>query len=271
MQWAEGTGGTATSGTDYAGISGGTLTFSAGTTSRTFNVSVMGDSTDEADETVVVTLSSPGNATIGAGTGNRHHLRRRPAAVAVDQLAERSGGRRRLGDADLYRIAERSQRQAGDGELRARQHGRRHGDFGHGLCGPGRGNADVRGRRHRADHRRVGNRRQRRRGRRDRPHRPRQSEQRHGYADRHRHHQGRRHGAGAGGGYDLANRHGRLCRRLERVARHGGLSGAVASRRRGVERGAAGGAAGGVVVGTESTAWSRASTSCACWACGAAT
>ena len=69
VDWAEGTGGTATSGTDYTAITGGTLTFAAGTTSQTFNVSVTGDTTDEADETVVVTLSNAANATIGTATG----------------------------------------------------------------------------------------------------------------------------------------------------------------------------------------------------------
>ena len=69
VDWAEGTGGTAASGTDYTAITGGTLTFAAGTTSRTFDVSVTGDTTDEADETVVVTLSNAANATISTATG----------------------------------------------------------------------------------------------------------------------------------------------------------------------------------------------------------
>ncbi len=69
VDWAEGTGGTATSGTDYTAITGGTLTFAAGTTSRAFDVSVTGDTTDEADETVVVTLSNAANAIIGTATG----------------------------------------------------------------------------------------------------------------------------------------------------------------------------------------------------------
>ena len=73
VAWAEGTGGTATSGTDYTAITGGTLTFAAGTTSQTFNVSVTGDALDESNETVVVSLSSPTNAavsnTAGTGTG----------------------------------------------------------------------------------------------------------------------------------------------------------------------------------------------------------
>ena len=63
--------GTATSGTDYRAITGGELLFAAGTTSQTFNVSVTGDALDEANETIVVTLSSPTNATLvtASGTG----------------------------------------------------------------------------------------------------------------------------------------------------------------------------------------------------------
>ena len=70
VAWAEGTGGTATSGTDYTPITGGTLTFAAGTTTQTFHVSVTGDVVDESNETVVVTLSSPTNATISATAGS---------------------------------------------------------------------------------------------------------------------------------------------------------------------------------------------------------
>ena len=66
VAWAEGTGGTATSGTDYTAITGGTLTFAAGTTSQTFSVSVTGDVVDESNETVAVTLSSPTNATLSS-------------------------------------------------------------------------------------------------------------------------------------------------------------------------------------------------------------
>ena len=59
--------GTATSGTDYTAIAAGTLTFAAGTTTRTFDVAVIGDVLDEADETIAVTLSTPVNATLAAG------------------------------------------------------------------------------------------------------------------------------------------------------------------------------------------------------------
>ncbi len=58
------TGGTATSGTDYTAVAASTLTFAAGTTSQTIRVSVTGDTTNEANETVIITLSNP---TAGAG------------------------------------------------------------------------------------------------------------------------------------------------------------------------------------------------------------
>ena len=65
--------GTATSGTDYTAITDGTLTFAAGTTSRTFDVSVTGDVVDESNETVLASLGAPTNAvvstTAGTGTG----------------------------------------------------------------------------------------------------------------------------------------------------------------------------------------------------------
>ncbi len=63
------TGGTATSGTDYTALAAGTLTFAAGTTTRTIDVTVTGDATDEPDETVVVTLSTPTNATLATAVG----------------------------------------------------------------------------------------------------------------------------------------------------------------------------------------------------------
>lgn len=44
----------------------GTVTFAAGQTTKTIDVTVVDDTLDEADETVVVTLSNPGNATLGA-------------------------------------------------------------------------------------------------------------------------------------------------------------------------------------------------------------
>ena len=67
VNYAEGVGGTATSGTDYTALPAGTLTFAAGATSQTITVAVTGDTTDEPDETVIVTLSSPTQAMLAEG------------------------------------------------------------------------------------------------------------------------------------------------------------------------------------------------------------
>ena len=60
--------GTATAGSDYAQMNG-TLTFSAGETTKTIDVPVLEDGSPEEDETFTVTLSNAVNATIGDGTG----------------------------------------------------------------------------------------------------------------------------------------------------------------------------------------------------------
>ena len=68
VAYADAGAGTATSGgTDYATLAGGTLTFAPGVTSQTVAVTVSGDDIDELDETVVVRLSSPSNATLTGG------------------------------------------------------------------------------------------------------------------------------------------------------------------------------------------------------------
>ena len=69
VNYAEGTGGSAAKGTDYTALDSGTLTFAAGDTSKTIGVTVAGDTLDEDDETVVVKLNSPTNATLGTATG----------------------------------------------------------------------------------------------------------------------------------------------------------------------------------------------------------
>lgn len=62
--------GTATAGTDYVTKSG-TVTFAAGETSKTVDVVVNGDTTDESDETLKLKLSNPSNnASIAKDTGN---------------------------------------------------------------------------------------------------------------------------------------------------------------------------------------------------------
>ena len=84
-------GGSATSGTVLHGHHGGTLTFTAGTTSQTFNVAVTGDTTDELNETVVVTLSSPTNATIATGTGTGTITDDDGPAVSIDSPSVTEG------------------------------------------------------------------------------------------------------------------------------------------------------------------------------------
>ena len=61
------TGSASSGGTDYVTLAGGTLTFAPGETSKSVAVTVTGDDIDESDETVVVRLSSPSNATLTGG------------------------------------------------------------------------------------------------------------------------------------------------------------------------------------------------------------
>ena len=61
--------GTATAGSDYNTLTSGTLTFAPGETSKTIDVAVRGDIIDEWDETIIVQLSNPTNATIATATG----------------------------------------------------------------------------------------------------------------------------------------------------------------------------------------------------------
>ena len=62
--------GTATAPADYVPrVAPGTVEFAPGETSKTITVTVVGDNTDEADETFLVNLSDPTNATIADGSG----------------------------------------------------------------------------------------------------------------------------------------------------------------------------------------------------------
>ncbi|MDP3295620.1 MAG: Calx-beta domain-containing protein [Nevskia sp.] len=60
--------GTATAGSDYVSTSG-TLTFTAGVTSQTVSVGIVGDTTSEGDETVLVNLTAATGATLGDSQG----------------------------------------------------------------------------------------------------------------------------------------------------------------------------------------------------------
>ncbi len=59
--------GTATSGTDYT-ITSSPISISAGSTTGTATITITSDTVDEADETVIVTMGTPTNATAGATT-----------------------------------------------------------------------------------------------------------------------------------------------------------------------------------------------------------
>ncbi len=80
--------GTASAGSDYL-ASSGTLTFTAGSTSQTINVTVNGDATVEANETFVINLSGAVNATIadaqGQGTINNDDAT--PVNLALNKAA----------------------------------------------------------------------------------------------------------------------------------------------------------------------------------------
>lgn len=67
VNYATSNGTATTADSDYVAASG-TLTFTAGQTSKTFTVTINGDTKYEVDETFTVTLSSPSNATLGTST-----------------------------------------------------------------------------------------------------------------------------------------------------------------------------------------------------------
>ena len=85
------------SGPDYATLAGGTLTFAPNETSKSVAVTVSGDDIDEPDETVVVRLSSPSNATLtgGAttldGTGTINDNDATPTVSVADATAVSEG------------------------------------------------------------------------------------------------------------------------------------------------------------------------------------
>ncbi|MDI6731199.1 MAG: Calx-beta domain-containing protein [Candidatus Margulisbacteria bacterium] len=77
------TGGTATgSGTDYT-LASGTLTFAAGDTSESISVTVVNDSLDEANETIIIGLSSPSGATLGSITSHTYTITDNDATPTV--------------------------------------------------------------------------------------------------------------------------------------------------------------------------------------------
>ena len=84
------TGGTATSGTDFATLASGTLTFvAAGSATQNIDITVNGDTTSEPDETIILTLSNVVNTTgatviqNAAGTGTLTNDDIVPASIAT--------------------------------------------------------------------------------------------------------------------------------------------------------------------------------------------
>jgi len=79
--------GTATgSGTDYT-LANGTLTIAAGSSSGTITIaSIVDDALDEDDETVIVTLSNPSNATLGSDKVHTYTITNNDAATLTATL-----------------------------------------------------------------------------------------------------------------------------------------------------------------------------------------
>ena len=85
--------GTATgSGTDYT-LANGTLTISAGSTSGTITIAgIVNDSLDEANETVIVTLSNPSNASLGSDSVHTYTITDNDSTPVVDFNTTSSSG-----------------------------------------------------------------------------------------------------------------------------------------------------------------------------------
>ena len=88
--------GTATAGTDYTATSG-TLTFTAGETSKTVSVPAQHDTAAESDETFTLTLSNPSGATLGDGQATGTIADVAPLTAAFEQLPESHNGKRLFG------------------------------------------------------------------------------------------------------------------------------------------------------------------------------
>ena len=94
--------GTATgSGTDYT-LANGTATIAAGSTSTNITIAgIVNDSLDEADETVIVTLSSPGNATLGSDSVHTYTISDNDSPPTVDFNITSSSNAESVSSTDL--------------------------------------------------------------------------------------------------------------------------------------------------------------------------
>ena len=112
-------GGTATDGADYT-ITASPIVIPAGATTGTITITLVDDATDEANETVILTLGTPTNAVLGAAAVDTATITDNDPPVAAD---------------DLY-AADRGHAAGGRGAGRAAQRlGHRHRPGVHGRPG----------------------------------------------------------------------------------------------------------------------------------------
>ena len=95
------TGGNATGGgVDYTLVAG-TLTFIPGDTGETISINIVDDALDESDETVVVTLSNPSNASLGATTVHTFTINDNDPSPTVAFAVDSSNGTEGSASANL--------------------------------------------------------------------------------------------------------------------------------------------------------------------------
>jgi endo-1,4-beta-D-glucanase Y len=92
--------GSATAGSDYVANSG-TVTFAAGQTSKTINVTLRGDATVESDETFAVTLLAPSGATISRATATGTIRNDDAAALPTISIADANKSEGNSGTSNL--------------------------------------------------------------------------------------------------------------------------------------------------------------------------
>ena len=112
--------GTAHAPGDYVATTG-SVTIPAGSTSRTFTVSVVGDTLYEKNESFSVALSAPVNATLGTATATGTIVDDDPVPVVSISGATRVGGQLGRDPDAVHRLPLGGQRLAGDRELRHRE------------------------------------------------------------------------------------------------------------------------------------------------------
>jgi hypothetical protein len=101
--------GTATAGTDFQSTSG-TLSFAAGVTSRTINVTVNGDKVKESNETFSVVLSNASGATIGTGSATVTIVDDENALTAAESAPQTLESTATISEADVARLAAEAMR-----------------------------------------------------------------------------------------------------------------------------------------------------------------